>query len=44
MEVIYSKDDEGNGYGHVHYEMGLGNLDEYGEFEAGGVDRYVCIN
>ena len=32
MDVIYSKDDEGNGYGQVYYAPGIGEHDSEGEY------------
>ena len=44
MEVVYSKDDEGNGYGNVHYDITMGNFDG----DSFGLDyddsNSVCIN
>jgi hypothetical protein len=49
MQVIYSKDDEGNWYQHVNYDPGLGTF-KNGEYistnDAGYNDtpNAVCIN
>ena len=45
LEVITSKDDEGNGYNYVHYSPSIG-LYEDGEFESEfyGNGNSVCLN
>jgi hypothetical protein len=49
MQVIYSRDDEGNGYSNIHYSPGLGKF-EHGEYmdkdnlEDGDKSNAVCIN
>ncbi len=48
MQVIYSKDDEGNGYSNIHYSPGLGTFD--GEDYNNATDdsenkpNAVCVN
>jgi hypothetical protein len=34
MDVIYARDDEGNGYQGIYYEPTLGVFDEEGEFHS----------
>ena len=45
LEVIYSKDDEGNGYQEVHYDPSPGNFED-GEFDSTleGAFNAVCVN
>ena len=47
-KVIYSRDDEGNGFEEVHYAPSLGDFDsENGEFESDGENKKVnavCVN
>ena len=45
LEVIYSKDDEGNGYQEVHYDPSPGNFED-GEFDNTLEDAFnaVCVN
>ena len=46
-EVVYSKDDEGNGFGCVHYAPSIGVYED-GEFDpnnlAGEQCNAVCLN
>jgi len=44
MDVIYSRDDEGNGFQQVHYAPSKGFYEDM-EFEEGDEDvNAVCIN
>jgi hypothetical protein len=44
MDVIYSRDDEGNGFQQVHYAPSKGNYEDM-EFQEGDEDvNAVCIN
>jgi hypothetical protein len=44
MDVIYSRDDEGNGFQEVHYSPSKGTYEDM-EFEEGDEDvNAVCIN
>ena len=44
MDVIYSRDDEGNGFQHLHYAPSKGYYEDM-EFEEGDEDvNAVCIN
>lgn len=43
-DVVYSKDNEGNGFEYVHFEPALGNYDG-AEFNQGDPDsNAICIN
>lgn len=44
MQVIYSRDDEGNGFQPVHYHAGLGKFTDGGEFEKSETPNAVCLN
>lgn len=45
MEVITSRDDEGNGYNKVHYTPCVGRYDEGSDMLSGdGEFNAVCVN
>lgn len=49
LSIIYSKDDEGNGYNTVNYSPSLMRYDEeereaYGETEDEDLPLVVCVN
>ena len=46
LEVVFSKDDEGNGYNFVNYEPSIGHFDgeRNGDFEEEKLNNAICIN
>jgi len=49
LDVIYAKDEEGNGFGHVYYSPTIGKYDGSYDFEGYDVGdkrkpNAVCIN
>lgn len=49
LPIVYSMDDEGNGFQKVVYKAGVGHIDERGEFDSdcNETDKKVncvCIN
>ena len=49
LPIVYSRDDEGNGFQKVVYQPGVGHIDERGEFDSdctrkGKKVNCVCIN
>ena len=44
MQVVTSKDDEGDGYNLVHYSPTVGNYDGDGEFDEELEPNAVCVN
>ena len=51
LPIVYSRDDEGNGFQKVVYQPGVGHIDERGEFDSvsdcNETDKKVncvCIN
>ena len=44
LDVVTSKDDEGNGYNLVHYEPTVGHFDEDREFTEEKEINAVCVN
>jgi hypothetical protein len=48
LDVVYARDDEGNGYGNVHFSPSLGNM-KYLEFSSSDSEfkdetNAICIN
>ena len=44
MDIVYSKDDEGNGFKHVHYNAKIGEFDGRGFDGDSKIKNSVCIN
>ena len=54
LELIYSKDDEGNGYEKVHYDPSVANYissdrevihdDDIDEWDESDYEKVICVN
>lgn len=44
LDVVTSRDDEGNGYNLVHYPPSVGHLDEDRDFTEEKEVNAVCVN
>ena len=42
--VVYSCDDEGNGYCDIHYHPGILKLSDMDDYRGIGKNKVICIN